>query len=50
MGKHNSEIHYGILNESSLLTDSPENHVTDYSEETLAAMAEIKGKLVRGEE
>jgi Protein of unknown function (DUF3800) len=46
-GKHSVEIHYGILNESSLLTDPPENHVTDYSEEALAAMAEIHAKRVR---
>ena len=28
-----------MLNESSLLTDAPENHVKDYSEEELAVMA-----------
>lgn len=44
LGKHNSEIHFGILNESSLLTDSPENHVSDYPEDVLAAMAEIEAK------
>jgi hypothetical protein len=38
-GKRGCEIHYGVLNESSLLTDAPENHVKDYSEEELAAMA-----------
>jgi Protein of unknown function (DUF3800) len=41
MGEHNSEIHYAVLNESSLLTDAPENHVHDYSEEEIAAMDEI---------
>ncbi len=43
-GKYNSEIHYGVLNESSLLTDAPENHVSDYSEKEHAAIADIKGK------
>lgn len=41
MGEHNSEIHYTVLNESSLHTDAPENHVRDYSEEEIAAMEEI---------
>jgi hypothetical protein len=45
-GKYNSEIHYGVLNESSLLTDAPENHVSDYSEKEQAAMAEMKAKRV----
>jgi hypothetical protein len=45
-GKRGPEIHYGILNESSLLIDSPENHVRDYSEEELAAMAEMEA--IRG--
>ena len=45
-GGYNSEIHYGVLNELSLLTDSPENHVSDYSEKEHAAMAEIKAKRV----
>ncbi len=49
-GKHNAEIHYGVLNESSLLTDAPENHVKDYSEEELAAMAEMEAKRVGSEE
>jgi len=40
-GKHGAEIHYGILNDSSLLTDAAESHVKDYSEEELAAMAAI---------
>jgi Protein of unknown function (DUF3800) len=43
-GKYNSEIHYGVFNESSLLTDAPENHVSDYSEKEHAAIAEIKAK------
>lgn len=41
LGEHYSEIHYAVLNESSLLTDAPENHVTDYSEQEIAAMDEI---------
>jgi hypothetical protein len=40
-GEHNTEIHYGVLNESSLLRDAPENHVKDYTEEELTAMAEM---------
>ena len=43
-GKYNTEIHYGVLNESSLLKDAPENHVSDYSEQEHAALAEIKSK------
>lgn len=43
-GKYNTEIHYGVLNESSLLADAPENHVSDYSEAEHAALAEIKAK------
>jgi hypothetical protein len=46
MGKHNAEMHYAIFNESSLLTDAPENHVTDYSPEETAALAEIRQKRV----
>jgi len=46
-GKYNTEIHYGVLNESSLLTDAPENHVSDYTEKELAAMAEMEAKLER---
>jgi Protein of unknown function (DUF3800) len=47
-GKYNTEIHYGILNESSLLTDAPENHVSDYPEPEQAAIAEIaKAKEAR---
>ena len=47
MGEHETEIHYGVLNESSLLTDAPENHVKDYSEQEVAAMEEIaKAKRV----
>jgi hypothetical protein len=38
MGKHDSEIHYAVLDETSLLRDAPENHVSPYSEEELAAM------------
>ena len=41
LGEHNSEIHWGVLNESSLLTDAPDNHVTEYSEREIAAMEEI---------
>jgi hypothetical protein len=48
-GKYNTEIHYGALNESSLLTDAPENHVSDYTEEELAAMEEIKAKGERSQ-
>jgi len=44
LGKDNSEIHYGLLNESSLLTDAPENHVSDYTEQEHAAVAEVKAK------
>jgi len=40
-GKYNVKIHYGVLNESSLLTDAPENHVSDYSEKEIDPMAEI---------
>lgn len=40
-GRHNSEIHYGVLNESSLLTGSAEKQVKDYTEEEVAAMEEI---------
>ena len=47
LGKDNSEIHYGLLNESSLLTDAPENHVSDYTEQEHAAVAEIKAKRER---
>jgi|HubBroStandDraft_6_1064221.scaffolds.fasta_scaffold08528_3 hypothetical protein len=43
-GKYNSEIHYGVFNESSLLTDAPENHVSDYSDKERAAIAEIEAK------
>ena len=39
-GKHHTEMHYGILNESSLLADAPENHVHPYSEEDLERAAE----------
>jgi len=47
-GKYNTKIHYGVLNESSLLADAPESHVSDYSEKEHAAMAEIaKGKRER---
>jgi hypothetical protein len=48
-GKHNTEIHYGVLNESSLLTDVPENHVSDYSEKEHAAIAEIEAKRERSQ-
>jgi len=41
IGKHNTEIHYGVLNELSLMTDAPGNHVKDYTEQELAAMAEM---------
>lgn len=41
LGENNMAIHYGVLNESSLLTDAPENHVHDYSPEENAALAEI---------
>jgi len=47
LGKDNSEIHYGLLNESSLLTDAPENHISDYTEQEHAAVAEIKAKRER---
>lgn len=40
-GKHNAEIHYSVLNESCLLTNAPENHVKDYTDEEIAAIAEI---------
>jgi len=43
-GKHDTKIHYGVLNESSLLTDAPEKHVSDYTEEEHAAIAEMKAK------
>jgi len=41
LGEHGSEIHYGVLNNSSLLTDAPANHVTEYSEREIAALEEI---------
>jgi hypothetical protein len=47
-GKHGREIHYGVLNESSLLKDAPENHVSLYPEKELAALAQIRG--MRGED
>jgi Protein of unknown function (DUF3800) len=46
-GKHNSEIHYGVLGEESLLTDAPENHVSDYSETEYAAITEMKAKRAK---
>ena len=39
-GKNSAEIHYSVLNESCLLTDAPENHVKDYTDEEIAAIAE----------
>jgi Protein of unknown function (DUF3800) len=39
-GRHGTEMHTGILNESSLLTDAPENHVHFYEEEDLERAAE----------
>jgi Protein of unknown function (DUF3800) len=47
LGKDASEIHYGVLSESSLLTDAPENHVSDYTEQEHAAVAEIKARRER---
>jgi hypothetical protein len=41
LGEDDSAIHYAVLNESSLLTDAPENHVSDYSEQEIAALREI---------
>jgi Protein of unknown function (DUF3800) len=41
IGKDGSEMHYAIFNETSLLTDAPENHVTDYFPEEIAAMDHI---------
>ena len=43
-GKHNTEFHVAVLNESSLLMDAPENHVKDYTEEEIAAVEEMKAK------
>lgn len=43
-GKDNTEMHYGILSASSLLTDSPENHVLPYADEDFAALAEGRAK------
>jgi hypothetical protein len=42
MGRHDSEIHYGLLNETSLLKDAPENHVSPYSEDVLAALDQLE--------
>jgi hypothetical protein len=39
-GKHGTEMHYGILNESSLLADAPENHVHPYDEDDLERTVE----------
>jgi hypothetical protein len=39
-GKHGTEMHYGILNETSLVIDAPENHVHPYKEEDLERDAE----------
>jgi hypothetical protein len=39
-GKHGTEMHYGILNETSLVTDAPEKHVHPYKEEDLERDAE----------
>jgi hypothetical protein len=36
-GKYNTEMHWGVFNESSLRTDAPENHVFPYSNEDLEA-------------
>jgi uncharacterized protein DUF3800 len=47
MGKYNAEIHYGVLNESSLLIDAPENHISDYTEKEQAAIAEFEAKGTR---
>ena len=47
LGKGESEIYYGVLSESSLLTDAPENHVSDYTEQEHAAVAEIKANRER---
>src|SRR6266478_1789027 len=47
IGEGKSEIHYGVLNESSLLKDAPENHVSDYTEQEHAAVAEIKAERER---
>lgn len=48
-GKYKTEIHYAVLNESSLLKDAPENHVKDYSEEERSAMAEIEATRLSSE-
>ena len=40
IGKGETEMHYGILNESSLLADAPENHVHPYQDEDLERIAE----------
>jgi hypothetical protein len=39
-GRGHTKMHYGVLNQSSLMTDAPENHVLPYSEDDLAALAE----------
>lgn len=46
-GKHSAEIHYSVLNESSLLADAPENHISDYSEKDQAAIEEFETKRQR---
>lgn len=40
-GRGDTKIHYGVLDESSLLRDAPENHVHDYVGEDIAALDEI---------
>lgn len=39
-GRQGSEMHMGVLNESSLLKDAPENHVRFFSEHDVARWAE----------
>lgn len=41
MGKDGTEMHYGVFDETSLLTDAPANHVTGYSAEETAAMDDV---------
>jgi hypothetical protein len=41
VGEHGAEMHSSILNESSLVTDAPENHVHPYTEEDLERAAEL---------
>jgi hypothetical protein len=40
-GRGDSEIRIGILNESSVITDAPENHFSDYSENVIEVMKKL---------